>query len=318
MTPRTSPLVVMTGATSGIGLHAARALGEQDGLHLVVGARTPEHASALRSAVPNDRLTVLQLDTSSLTSVRAFAAAVEETRNDRPISGLALNAGTQSGDALQLTRDGVEQTFATNYLGHFLLVEQLQAALLPGAAVIVTASQSHHPDDRIGKLLGYRGAIYPSAKAVARGELDMTANPAQQARDRYATSKFCCLLWTFGMSRRSGQEQNRFIAYDPGVVPATQIVRELGFGSRFAWSRLLPLAVPFLPSFSTPEASGRTLARLLTNPELAPTTGLYLNHRLQPASLWEAAKRLDWQDDLLNLSAALISQSSQMRKDHVL
>lgn len=296
----------MTGATSGIGLQAARALGQRDNVHLIVGARTPDRASTLRSAIPKDRLTILPLDTSSLTSVATFAGAVEE-RRDRPISALGLNAGTQSGGDLRLTDDGFEETFATNYLGHFLLVEKLKAALAPGAAVVSTASQSHHPEDRIGKVLGYRGAIFPSAQAVARGELDMSVSPAQQARDRYATSKFCCLLWTFAMARRTSQKVIRFIAYDPGTVPATEIARELGAGARFGWSRLLPLAVPFLPGFSTPEASGRTLARLLTNPELAPGTGLYLDCRLQPAFLWAAAKRQDWQDDLLNLSTDLIS-----------
>jgi NAD(P)-dependent dehydrogenase (short-subunit alcohol dehydrogenase family) len=311
MTREASSLIVMSGATSGFGLQAARALGQRDDVHLIVGARTPARATILRSAIPGERLTVLPLDTSSLSSVRAFAAAVEEERRGQPISALGLNAGTQSGAALQLTDDGLERTFATNYLGHFLLVEELKGALAPSAAIVITASQSHHPEDRIGKFLGYRGAVFPSAEAVARGELDMSVSPAQQARDRYATSKLCCLLWTFGMARRTRPEEMRFIAYDPGTVPATQIARELGLGARLGWSHLLPLAVPFLPGFSTPDASGRTLARLLTNPKLAPGTGLYLNFQTQPAALWEAAKRSDWQDDLLNLSWSLIEAGSR-------
>jgi NAD(P)-dependent dehydrogenase (short-subunit alcohol dehydrogenase family) len=65
----------------------------------------------------------------------------------------------QSGEELELTDDGVERTFATNCLGHFALAELLKAALVPGAPVVITASQSHNPADRIGKLLGYRGGI---------------------------------------------------------------------------------------------------------------------------------------------------------------
>lgn len=226
-------------------------------------------------------------------------------RGDRPIFALGLNAGMQSGEVLQLTDDGVERTFATNCLGHFALANQLKVALAPGAAVVMTASQSHNPADLVGKLLLYRGAIFPSAKAVARGTLDTSASPAQAARDRYATSKLCCLLCTFAMARRTPGEDIRFLAYDPGAVPATQLARDLSFGARLGWTHLLPLAVPLLPSFTTPQASGRTLARLLVNPKLAPHTGQYLDYRLQPAALWPEAKRTDWQDDLLTLCAEL-------------
>jgi len=297
----------MTGATSGIGLQAAKALGEHGNFDLIVGARTPESAEALRSAMPNERLTVLSLDTSNLGSIRAFAAAVESERGDRQISALGLNAGIQSGEVLQLTSEGVEQTFATNYLGHVLLVQHLTSALAPGAAVVMTASQSHHPEDRIGKILGYRGAIFSSAEAVARGQLDMSVTPAQQARDRYATSKFCCLLWTFAMARQTSQQNIRYIAFDPGTVPATQIARDLGLGARIGWNYVLPLAVPILPSLSTAEASGRTLAQILTNSNVAPSTGQYINHRQQPAFLWEAANRQDWQDALMSLTVSLLA-----------
>jgi len=309
MTHDETLLIVMTGATSGLGLEAARALGEHQNVHLIIGARAPERADVLRAAVPGERLTVLPLDTASLTSVRAFATAVQRERGDRTIFALGLNAGMLGGEVLQLTDDGVERTFATNCLGHLALINQLKAALAPGAAVVMTASQSHNPADLVGKLLLYRGAIFPNAKAAARGELDTSASPAQAARDRYATSKLCCLLCTFALARRTPSEDIRFLAYDPGAVPATQLARDLGFGARLGWTHILPLVVPLLPSFTTPQASGRTLARLLVSPKLAPKTGQYLNFRLQPATLWSEAKRTDWQDDLLALCTELTARS---------
>lgn len=295
----------MTGATSGIGLEAARSLTERQNLHLIIGARSPDRADALRAVVPTERLTVLRLDTSSLASVHAFAKAVHEKRGTRLISALGLNAGMLGGERLQLTEAGVEQTFATNCLGHFALADQLKRALAPGAIVLITASQSHNPADRLTRLLGYRGAIFPSAESVAHGRLDESVGPAQAARDRYATSKLCCLLWTFAMARLTPGEDIRFIAYDPGAVPATQLARDLDFSSRIGWERLLPLAVPVLPSFTTPQASGRSLALLLANPKVAPQTGQYLDHRLQPATLWPKAKCTAWQNDLLNVCAGL-------------
>ena len=108
MTQDTTSLIVMTGATSGIGLEAARALGEQPNLLLIVGAREPEGADALRATVPAERLRIIALDTASLASVRAFTTAVQDERSDRLISALGLNAGMQSGEELSLTDDGVE------------------------------------------------------------------------------------------------------------------------------------------------------------------------------------------------------------------
>jgi protochlorophyllide reductase len=298
-------LIVMTGATSGIGLEAARSLAERQNVDLIIGARSPDRANALRVVVPTERLTVLHLDTSSLASVHAFANAVHEKRGARLISALGLNAGMLGGERLQLTEAGVEQTFATNCLGHFALADQLKRAFTPGAIVLMTASQSHNPADRLTKLLGYRGAIFPNAESVVHGRLDESAGPAQASRDRYATSKLCCLLWTFAMARLTPGEDIRFLAYDPGAVPATQLARHLDFSSRIGWERLLPLAVPVLPSFTTPQASGRSLALLLANPKVAPQTGQYLDHRLQPATLWPKARSTAWQNDLLNVCTGL-------------
>lgn len=300
-----SSLIVMTGATSGLGIEAARSLVERQNVHLIIGSRAPDRADALRAVVPTERLTVFRLDTSSLASVHTFANAVHEKRGARLISALGLNAGMLGGERLQLTEAGVEQTFATNCLGHVALVDQLRRALAPGAIVLMTASQSHNPADRLTKLLGYRGAIFPNAEFVVRGKLDELAGPAQASRDRYATSKLCCLLWTFAMARLTQDEDIRFLAYDPGAVPATQLARNLDFFSRIGWERLLPLAVPVLPSFTTPQASGRSLARLLANPKVAPQTGQYLDHRAQPATLWPKARCTAWQNDLLNVCAGL-------------
>ena len=309
MTQDESLIIVMTGATSGLGLEAARVLGQRQNVHLIVGARAPEQAEALCSAVPEERLSVVPLDTASLSSVRTFAAEVHRERDGRAIFSLGLNAGTLGGDTLQLTDDGVERTFATNCLGHYVLAHELKEALVLGAAVIMTASQSHNPDDLIGKLLLYRGAIYPNAGAVARGELDTAASPAQATRDRYATSKLCCILSIFALARRTPGEEIRFLAYDPGAVPATQLARDLGLGARLGWSYILPLVVPLLPSFTTPQTSGRSLARLLVNPKLAPQTGQYLNFRLEPATMWSEAQRTDWQDDILSLCDEFTAQS---------
>ena len=143
-------LFVLTGATSGLGLEAARSLGRGQANRLIVGARNPEGASTLKAAVRPEQLIVLPVDIASLDSVRDFARRVGEARSGTPISAVALNAGVQIVNGLEMSVDGVEMTFATNHLGHFLLYHELRSALAPGAAIVSTASGTHDPNvDRI-------------------------------------------------------------------------------------------------------------------------------------------------------------------------
>ncbi|MEL6288242.1 MAG: SDR family NAD(P)-dependent oxidoreductase [Pseudomonadota bacterium] len=310
--------IVMTGATAGLGLEAARVLSQDPNIDLIIGARRPDNTPALDAAVPSDRRTMIALDTSDEGSVNAFCADVRARLAGRAIDGLALNAGAQlsgAGAAPTARADAnaaeFDTTFATNFLGHVRIVQHLRDLLSTDARVVVTASQSHKPGDRITRLLGYRGAIWTGAAGVARGIGDPAATPAQHARDRYATSKLCCIVWVFAEAQRAEKRRAAdgeratvspiFIAYDPGAVPGTEIARDLSLVKRFGWRRPLRRIAPLLPGFSTPARSGATLARLLSDPACARFAGDYVDYQLRPAILWDAARRVDWQAELMTL-----------------
>lgn len=120
---------IVTGATSGIGAETARALAMR-GARLVLPARNLKAAEEARArllaelgpATDAGRVVVLPLDLSSLASVRRFARRFLALR--LPLNLLINNAG-QFADRLAVSEDGVEMTFATNYLGHFLLTRLL-------------------------------------------------------------------------------------------------------------------------------------------------------------------------------------------------
>ncbi|TVU12859.1 hypothetical protein EJB05_46524 [Eragrostis curvula] len=116
---------IITGATSGIGAETARVLAKR-GARVVVPARSLKAAEEARARLladcPGADVVVLPLDLSSLASVRRFVARFLEL--GLPLNLLVNNAGKYA-DRFALSEDGVEMTFATNYLGHFLLTRLL-------------------------------------------------------------------------------------------------------------------------------------------------------------------------------------------------
>lgn len=306
-------LFVMTGATSGIGLQAAQKLLEDPRHDLIVGARNPSGAEALSRLAGRDRLTILPLDTSSLQSVAAFADAVKTEFAGRNIAALGLNAGMQPANAVKRTEDGFEESFAANYLGHYYLSQLLLPNMEKNGAIILTASGAHSKLDPIGKRLGYRGHLYARAEDVAVGALSETTSSAQNARDRYATSKFCLLLYAFSKAPLKTQGTVRLIAFDPGSVPGTQIVRDLGFVAKLAWAAIFPIVGGMISGFSTTTQSGGTLAKLMVQPDLAPQTGLHIDYRLKAARTAPEAHDKGLQDDLMAYSDAACTSFGQRR-----
>lgn len=250
-------------------------------------------------------MTILPLDLASLASVRCFARTVIKHLKSRQLSAIALNAGIQITTGLRTSEDGYELTFASNYLGHFLLTFLLWPALAEKAVVISTASGTHDPNDSGAKRFGFRGGVFPSAEAVAYGRLDTSATSEQQCLDCYATSKLCNLLFTYNMARRVPADRARFLAFDPGLMPGTALARDRGFMARFAWENIMLLMRLFTPGVSSPEHSSRALSRLLTDPSIAPTTGLHFDYGLKQTKTSDGSQREDWQRDLYETSIRL-------------
>lgn len=268
---------LFTGATSGLGLEAAAQLAKADeSAFLIVGARQPTQATALRRAVPEAQLVVLELDTSSLASVKSFAAKVQEALAANTLSGVALNAGVQVVSGDQYSVDGFELTFATNVLGHIALFEYLLPVLLPLAVIVSTASGTHDKDHKLAKPYKFFGGYFSSVVEVAAGKLSKSNNKAQMGRDRYATSKLCNILFTYAMARKYKNDGPRFIAFDPGLMPGTELARDQPAPLRFAWKNILPTAAKMIDGASTTKRSGAMLAQLLVKKHFPTGTGLHV------------------------------------------
>ncbi|NGZ82804.1 SDR family NAD(P)-dependent oxidoreductase [Duganella aceris] len=140
---------LVTGAASGIGLETARALAAR-GADVVGAVRDPAKAEAATAPVRDaasqagGSLSLIALDLASLQSVRA--AAERLLADGRRFDAIIANAGVMA-TPFGLTVDGFETQFATNYLGHFALVNRIEPLLADGGRLVVLSSQAHRVAD---------------------------------------------------------------------------------------------------------------------------------------------------------------------------
>lgn len=252
-------LIVMTGATSGIGAVAAARLMATGG-RLIAGARGG-------GQVPG--ADVLPLDLASLASVRAFAAAVAASLGDRRIDALVLNAGIQSTNVAGRSADGFETTFAVNHLAHHLLLRRLMPHLAPSARIVITTSGTHDPAEKTG--------MPPPRHADARRLADPAADPDADrspmtaGQRAYTASKLCNLMTarTLAASADAAAGGWTVIAYDPNAVAGTGLVRGYPWSVRLLVTLLRPLT-PLLPIMNTLDAAGGALSGLATDAVVPP------------------------------------------------
>ncbi|CAO2821191.1 unnamed protein product [Amaranthus hypochondriacus] len=116
---------IVTGASSGIGAETSRVLALR-GVHVVMGVRNMEAGREVKDKIvkeiPSAKVDAMELDLSSMTSVRKFAS--EYNSSKRPLNLLINNAGVMA-TPFKLSKDNIELQFATNHLGHFLLTHLL-------------------------------------------------------------------------------------------------------------------------------------------------------------------------------------------------
>ena len=258
--------IVMTGATSGIGLAAAQRLIAEAGNQLVVGARSPTKAPA--DIVAKTR--VLTLDLARLQSVRDFAAALQ---SDPPIDALILNAGLQTQHQ-QVSADGFEMTFAVNHLAHYLLARLLAPRMANGGRIILTSSGTHDPDLKTSM----PPPLHADAEKLAHPQTDpqRDKNDGLAGRRAYSTSKLCNVLTVRSLATHLADNRPDIMlaAFDPGFTPGTGLARDYPGPLNLIFRHVMPLVMRGERT-STPENSGRLLADLATEPGYAGARGAY-------------------------------------------
>lgn len=237
-----------------------------------------ERAAAQVRATHGVRVSAVKLDLSSLASVREAAAqcrAMLDSGEIDSLQAILCNAGAQFQGSVSYSADGYEETFATNCLGHFLLVELLIDRVADQGRIVFTASGTHDPDTMDGKMVGT--AVEPDAQALARE--GKNGAKAISGGKRYSTSKLCTVLYAYELDRRlrAGHSSIASIAFDPGLIPETGLVRTspkpvqwLVRRSAMKW-----LFKRLGVTMGSLGFSGASLARIVADPSFADGSGKY-------------------------------------------
>jgi NAD(P)-dependent dehydrogenase (short-subunit alcohol dehydrogenase family) len=236
-------VAVVTGANTGLGFETAKVLTER-GATVVLAVRDVDKGRQAAARLTGD-VTVLQLDLTSLDSVRTAAAELHE-RHPR-IDLLINNAGVMYTPK-QTTQDGFERQFGTNHLGHFALTGLVLDLLLPvpGSRVVTVSSNGHR----------IRAAIHFE---------DLQWERSYSRAGAYGQSKLANLMFTYELQRRLAAHGTTTVAAaaHPGASN-TDLVRNSPAVVRAPMDRLAPFitqpaamgALPTLRAATDPAVLG--------------------------------------------------------------
>jgi NAD(P)-dependent dehydrogenase (short-subunit alcohol dehydrogenase family) len=272
--------LVMTGGTSGIGRRTLQTLlSERANWTVILLARPSPRVDALK-AIPgaSKRLAVVDADLASLASVAQACDEVVSLLGDRWIDALALNAAIQTVSGDQASADGLELAFAVNFLAHFLIVERLKGLLRPRGRVVMTSSEVHDPD--VFCLMGIGRATWQDPLLLADPERSQEHVPSivDRGEARYCASKLLNLMHARHLAR--DLPDIGVIAFNPSVVPGTEIGRDRNWLQRLGWKYIMPLLAPVLPGARSLRQSASDLLWLVTEVDARSLSGQYIDGRV--------------------------------------
>jgi len=266
-------LVVITGASSGLGLNCAATLAKTGRYFVVMAVRDVDKAKRVANEMnfPKGSYLPMKLELASLQSVRDFVANLKAFKSARPLTHLICNAAVYrpTDPEPAWTDDGFEMSMGVNHLGHFLLVNLLldDMSKAKGARCCIVGSITGnsntvggglvYPRADLGKLQGFeKGGKKPVAMADGKPFFGAKA---------YKDAKVCNMMTVSELHRRYHEDTGIvFSSMYPGCIADTALFRE----KRTWFRKIFPLFMKYVTGgYVGEEEAGERLAQVIDDPK---------------------------------------------------
>ena len=262
--------VIVTGANSGLGLWTTKYLLDLN-YQVIMACRDIEKAQKAINAFPefdkSKAFIIKKLNLADFESIRNFVADLTDFKE---ICALDCNAGMSYEGPFRFSKDGIEETFATNYLGHFLLTNLLLEKYTLERIVMVS-SELHNPQNKSA----FAKAEFKSVAEMAHPKVDENSTLQKQSQSFYATSKLCVMLFAYELDRRLRKKDSAtktlINGMNPGLMLTTNLGRTYKPGEKF-YRKFLDLIFKIIGLSDNPQNSAKTVVRLIDSVE---TSGEY-------------------------------------------
>ncbi|MEY3423057.1 MAG: hypothetical protein RIR48_3387 [Bacteroidota bacterium] len=299
--------VIVTGANSGLGLWTTKHLLDL-GYRVIMACRDIEKTQKAINKFPEfdkrKSFIIKKLDLADFESIRNF---VENLSDIQDIYALDCNAGISYEGKFRYTKNGIEETFGTNHLGHFLLTNLLLEKYNL-QKIVVVSSELHNPENKSP----FAKAVFKPVNELAYPKVDPNSTLQSQTQSFYATSKLCNLLFVYELDRRLKRTglPNRAVvnAMNPGLMLTTNLGRKYNPGENL-YRKILDFIFKIIGLGDNPNDSAKAVVRLIDNVE---TSGKYYDKNnpveSSPDSYDEQKAKILWEGSETIIGSKFLTQ----------